>query len=47
MYTKINIYFMCNFTHKCVILHIDITLFHDNKKIVLDTYKKQKINVKD
>ena len=29
MYTKINIYFMCNFTHKCVILHIFIILFYN------------------
>ena len=36
----------CNEFRKIVYNEI-ITLFHDNKKIVLDTYKKQKINIKD
>ena len=36
----------CNEFRKMVYNEI-ITLFNDNKKIVLDTYKKQKINVKD
>lgn len=36
----------CNEFRKMVYDEI-VILFHDNKKIVLDTYKKQKINVKD